>query len=355
MPVVPLTAHTFQRRLLSWFDAHGRKHLPWQQHKTPYRVWISEIMLQQTQVGTVIPYFQHFIQRFPDVLSLAKAPLDDVLHLWAGLGYYSRARNLHQAAVMIAEQYQGRFPDTKDTLQTLPGIGRSTAGAILALAFEQPGIILDGNVKRVLARLHGLTQPINDKTTEQTLWALAENYTPVIRAADYTQAMMDLGATVCTRSKPACLTCPFLKNCTAYHHHLTACIPQKRPAKKIPTQEATFLILKRGRHVLLCKRPTQGIWGGLYCLPEIAGLADSHTVIQYCQQQFKLLVSEPKALNSFRHTFSHYHLQIHPIMVQTKKAPTKLMESTQQILYNLSKPLAIGLPKPIQTILEALR
>lgn len=257
-----LTATTFQRRLLKWFDTHGRKSLPWQIDKTPYRVWISEIMLQQTQVATVIPYFVKFMRQFPDVASLAEAHEDEVLHLWAGLGYYSRARNLQRAAKMVMADFDGRFPGTLETLQRLPGIGPSTAGAIMSIAYQQPAAILDGNVKRVLARIHAITQPINEKRTEEWLWDLAVEYTPNKRVADYTQAIMDLGATLCTRSKPNCKACPFAAECKAYAADLVNQIPAKKAAAKIPTREATFLIIRCEDRVLLHKRPPSGICGG---------------------------------------------------------------------------------------------
>jgi len=344
----------FQTKLLAWFDQYGRKHLPWQHNKTPYRVWISEIMLQQTQVSTVIPYFERFMATFPNLASLAKAPENAVLHLWAGLGYYSRARNLQLAAKKIMTDFDGQFPDTLTALQTLPGIGPSTAGAILAIAFNQQATILDGNVKRVLARLHGITAPINEKATENALWQLATHYTPKERVADYTQAMMDLGATFCTRSKPQCPACPFKKNCIAQQEALTHVIPQKKIAKKIPTKEATFLILKNDKLVLLCKRPSTGIWGGLYSLPELNGQPDIATINKLCQKQFNLTAIDFKPLSPFRHTFSHYHLHIYPVIVETKKARAKIMEDDQQIWYNPDKPKSVGLPKPIQTIMRDL-
>lgn len=344
----------FQTLLLTWFDENGRKSLPWQINKTPYRVWISEIMLQQTQVSTVIPYFNRFMERFPDLPSLAKAHEDDVLLHWAGLGYYSRARNLHRAAMMILQDYQGKFPNTQDTLQTLPGIGQSTAGAILSIAFQRPTPILDGNVKRVLTRLHGITDPINDKATESRLWELAASYTPTKRIADYTQAIMDLGATLCTRSKPACGTCPFGKQCIAYRDDLTTSIPAKKAARQIPTKSAAFLILKKGKHIFLRKRPSTGIWGGLFSLPELPGNPTLTAIKRYCQQHFQIAVTSLETLTPFRHTFSHYHLLISPIVLEIKKAPLKVMEENKEIWYNLKNPEPVGLPKPVQSIIRGL-
>lgn len=348
------TATYLSKRLLAWFDRHGRKNLPWQINKTPYRVWVSEIMLQQTQVATVIPYFERFMQTFPDIGVLAKAKDDTVLHLWAGLGYYSRARNLHQTAKIICQEHQGQFPDTLDVIKSLPGIGISTAGAIMAIAYQQPTPILDGNVKRVLSRLYGITDPINDKATETILWEYANNHTPKKRAADYTQAIMDLGATLCTRREPACIRCPFKNHCVAYEKNLVTEIPAKRTTKKIPTKEATFLVIKQGRAVLLQKRPARGIWGSLFSFPELSGLADTKTIRTFCKNKMNLATPRTQALTSFRHTFSHYHLQIHPILLEIRQANVGLIEENDQIWYNLDKPGKIGLPKPVQAILREL-
>ena len=348
------SATRIQNNLLKWFDQHGRKSLPWQINKTPYRVWISEIMLQQTQVSTVMPYFERFMNEFPDVKTLAAAHEDRVLHHWAGLGYYSRARNLHLAAKTVIDEYKGKFPNTLEGLKTLPGIGPSTAGAIMAIAYEQQAPILDGNVKRVLSRLHGITPPINDKDTEETLWQLAVRYTPKSRVADYTQAIMDLGATLCTRSKPDCPHCPFNKQCIAYAENLTAVIPAKKVTQKIPTRTATFLVIKKDQNILIQKRPATGIWGGLFSLPELAGIPDNKTIKAFCQQSLGLAVKPLKPLTAFRHTFSHYHLQIHPILLEIKQTTARVMEDNSQIWYNLDKPAHVGLPKPIHTILREL-
>lgn len=342
----------FSRQILKWFDQHGRKHLPWQQDKTPYRVWVSEIMLQQTQVTAAIPYFERFMQRFPDLPSLAGASNDDVMHQWAGLGYYSRARNLHRAAKMVMEDFAGRFPDNLEDLQLLPGIGRSTAGAILSIAFQQRATILDGNVKRVLARYLGITDAIT-KPVENKLWETATELTPAKRSADYTQAIMDLGATLCTRSKPQCPRCPLKASCVALEHGLTEILPAKKATKEIPTRAATFLILRAADKILLQKRPPHGIWGGLWSLPEITGTPDKKLIRQLCSAEFQLDVKKFETLSPFRHTFSHYHLDIHPIVIAAR-VPAKVMECTEQIWYNLSQPELIGLPKPVQSILRNL-
>jgi len=344
----------FQKKLMQWFDQCGRKHLPWQQNKTPYRVWVSEIMLQQTQVNTVIPYFERFMQRFPTVLALANANEDEVLHAWAGLGYYSRARYLHRAAILITNQYHGQFPDQLDSLQTLPGVGESTAAAILSIAFNQPATILDGNVKRVLARLHAMREPINEKQIEDQLWVLAKYYTPTTRSADYTQAIMDLGATLCTRSKPDCSHCPFTKHCLAYQEDAQHEIPKKKKTRALPIRTATFIIMKKGAQVLLFKRPTPGIWGGLWSLPEITGTPDIKSVRAFCKQYLQGISAQYQPLSAFRHTFSHYHLDIFPVLMEIKKAPTKIVVESEQIWYNLQKPKLVGLPKPVQSILRNL-
>ena len=344
---------SFQKIILNWFDKNGRKHLPWQQNKTPYRIWISEIMLQQTQVQTVIPYFERFMQEFPDLDALANATEDAVLHLWAGLGYYTRARMLHRAAKIIVTHYQNKFPNTLAELKQLPGIGPSTAGAILALAFNQQATILDGNVKRVLARLHGIREPIDAKEIEKKLWEIAVSYTPKKRVADYTQAMMDIGATLCTQKKPACPTCPLRKNCSAYQHNIAEQLPIKKATRALPVREATFLIVKNKQHILLYKRPPTGIWGSLWSLPEIAGQPNLKTMRTFCQQNLQLNFTQYDTLKSFRHTFTHYHLQVFPVLIAIKKLKT--MEGHQQIWYNLDNPNAVGLPKPIKTILENIR
>lgn len=344
----------FHKLILRWFDQHGRKTLPWQQNKTPYRVWISEIMLQQTQVNTVIPYFERFMQYFPDLSSLANAHEDEVLHLWSGLGYYSRARNLRRAANMIMQQFGGQFPQQTDELKQLPGIGPSTAGAIRSIAFEQPAAILDGNVKRVLARFHGITHPINEKSVENSLWELAEHYLPTNRVADYTQAMMDLGATLCTRSKPQCDRCPLTKHCCAQQQGMTDIIPINKKTRELPTRIATFIIIKNNKQVLLQKRRSAGIWGGLFSFPEIAGVPERDTVRQFCRQHFHITIRAFYLLKPFRHTFSHYHLDIHPVVINLKKTGMIDMVHNQQIWYNPHHPESVGLPTPVQAIMRGL-
>lgn len=237
----------FQELVLTWFEKYGRKTLPWQVNINPYRVWISEIMLQQTQVATVIDYFQRFTKRFPTIETLAETPIDEVLPLWSGLGYYARARNLHRCAKIIVEQHHGEFPSTLEQLVELPGIGKSTAGAILSIAFKKQAAILDGNVKRVLQRFFGIREWYGNPATLKQLWEIAETLAPKTKTAEYTQAMMDLGAMICTRSKPKCDLCPLQKSCIAYHENLTTSIPASKPKKQIPTKHTIMLILENKR------------------------------------------------------------------------------------------------------------
>lgn len=349
-----LTPADFQTRLLQWFDLHGRKQLPWQQDKSPYRVWISEIMLQQTQVSTVIPFFERFVSRFPDINALAAAKEDEVLHLWTGLGYYHRARNLQQAAKNILADHQGIFPDTLDALLHLPGIGRSTAGAILSIAFQKAFPIMDGNVRRVLTRLHGITEWPGEKEINETLWKLAETYTPTKRVAEYTQAMMDLGATLCRRSKPSCHTCPFKTDCIAHHKGLENQIPRAKPKKAIPVRQATFLILQQANTVLLQKRAGEGVWRGLWSFPEITGKTTLAQIKKACRQLVNLAPQKIMLGDAFRHTFSHYHLDITPAFINITTAHKKSLEAPQQIWYNLQETDTIGLPAPVKLLLSTL-
>ena len=335
--------------LLSWFDKHGRHDLPWQGERLPYHVWLSEIMLQQTQVNTVIPYFERFIQRFPNIESLADAPLDDVLSLWTGLGYYARARNLHKAAQDIVNVHQGEFPHNFEDVIKLPGIGRSTAGAILAQSRGQRHPILDGNVKRVLTRLYVIEGWPGERKTEQQLWQLAEQLTPQDRIVDYTQAIMDLGATVCKRSKPACTACPLSANCLAYHSDTTSNYPTPKRKKGIPTRNTQMLILANEEEkILLYKRPPSGIWGGLWSFPE----TDEQQDLSYwCQQQFNCEILETQILSAFRHTFSHFHLDITPIFARVKNG-YQVMDSNDLAWYNIDLALQLGIATPIKKLLS---
>lgn len=337
----------FSDALLTWFDQFGRKNLPWQEDISPYRVWISEIMLQQTQVATVIPYFNKFIADFPQVKKLAQATLDSVLHLWTGLGYYARARNLHQTAAIITQEFNQIFPNDLTQLVSLPGIGRSTAGAILSIAFNKPTPILDGNVKRVLTRYHALSAA-SDKSLTSKLWDLATEYTPQERCAEYTQAIMDLGATVCTRSKPNCLSCPLQFNCKAYQENKVANFPQKRIKTKLPTRTIQFLILcNEFDQILLEKRSLMGIWGGLWSFPEY----DQDDWLNYCEHKFNCEVVCHTKGTQFRHTFSHFHLDIEPLFIRIRKQRLNVMER-DVIWYSPTDSLRVGVAGPVKKLLQ---
>lgn len=338
----------FSNRLLTWFDRHGRHDLPWQKDKTPYRVWVSEIMLQQTQVQTVIPYYYKFMQRFPMLGDLAEAPLDDVLALWSGLGYYSRARNLHAAACQCAENHNGSVPGTFDELIALPGIGRSTAGAILAIAFEQPYAILDGNVKRVLARFHALPGWPGEKRISDRLWELAEMHTPVDRVADYTQAIMDLGATLCVRKDPDCKSCVHYAHCLSaqagtQHEH-----PGRRPKKTIPTRDCWMLVsLDSQGAVYLERRPPSGIWGGLWCLPQFESREDLEQFVAKHTDSANLDLPSGEP---FRHGFTHFKLIVHPVLLET--SAVSQVKDDAELWINQSDLDKLGLPRPVRRFLD---
>ena len=339
---------SFQQRVLDWFDQHGRKDLPWQRSINPYRVWVSEIMLQQTQVSSVIDYFNRFIERFPTLDELANTDLDEVLQYWAGLGYYARARNLHKTARILQAQ-GGLFPDSIDALSALPGIGRSTAGAILSIACGQSQPILDGNVKRVLARYAAVDGWPGDVKVARILWQLSECYTPSLRVAAYTQAMMDLGATVCTRRRPDCAVCPLNDTCLARLQGRTSELPQARPAKTLPVRQAFFLVLQDvQQRLLLVRRPPSGIWGGLWSLPEFAELSE----LQAWLVQRQWVATEWQSLISQRHTFSHYHLDFTPVVVRLQNPINCVMEAEQMVWYKNEQLDRLGLPAPIRRLLQ---
>ncbi|OOZ38732.1 A/G-specific adenine glycosylase [Solemya pervernicosa gill symbiont] len=343
----------FADRVLNWFDQHGRKDLPWQQNPNPYRVWLSEIMLQQTQVVTVIPYFDRFIEHFPDLVSLAAAELDEVLHLWSGLGYYARARNLHRCAQQIVNEHAGEFPDDIEAVTALPGIGRSTAGAILALSMHQRHPILDGNVKRVLARYHAVEGWSGKSGVQKQLWAYAETHTPNKRVADYTQAMMDLGATCCTRSQPNCEQCPLVSDCHAHLEGRTTELPSPKPKKSIPTRTTRMaLIVNEADEVLLLQRPPNGIWGGLWSFPE---LTDEDEVEAWCSKHYHCQVEQIETWPVLRHTFSHFHLEITPLLIHTRSCSGGLMEAAQALWYNSRQPNRRGLAAPVTSLLKRLQ
>lgn len=334
-------------KLLAWHDRHGRHDLPWQHPRSAYRVWLSEIMLQQTRVATVIPYFERFMQALPSLADLAAAHEDRVLALWSGLGYYRRARFVHQAARICVDRHDGRLPRDFDALLALPGIGRSTAGAILAQAHGLRFAILDGNVKRVLTRYHGVHGHPGRSAVEKALWKLAEQHTPDQRVDDYTQAIMDLGATVCTRAKPACGSCPLADHCVALRDGLTDHLPERKPAKKLPRRRTVMLILRDddGR-ILLERRGPQGVWSGLWSLPECndneavsaaSGLADT---------------GRPQTLRTFTHTFSHYHLEITPVLFSGATRHPAIADNADSRWCTRDDLADLGLPSPVRTLLE---
>jgi len=343
----------FNQRVLRWWDRHGRKDLPWQRQPTPYGVWVSEIMLQQTQVATVIPYFQRFISRFPDVGCLAAAAVDEVLHHWSGLGYYARARNLHKAAQIICDRHAGVFPLNLDDLMALPGIGRSTAGAILALAADQCHPILDGNVKRVLTRLYAVEGWPGNKDIENELWRLARHHTPKRRVAHYTQAIMDMGATLCTRARPSCDRCPAQDQCLAYRQRRVTDFPTPKHRGTLPIRRTQLLLVHdtTATTVLLTKRPPAGIWGGLWSLPECGVDAD---VGQWCRRHLGLEVHEEHRWPVLRHTFSHFHLEIQPVVVSIDARVAAVMDGAESVWYNPRQPQQLGLAAPIQRLLNQL-
>lgn len=346
------TAEKFSQQVLTWFHQQGRKHLPWQQNKTPYRVWISEIMLQQTQVATVIPYYLRFMESFPTIIDLANASEDSVLHHWTGLGYYARARNLHKSAKIIRDEYQGEFPDHIDEVIALPGIGRSTAGAILSLALKKHHSILDGNVKRVLARCFTVEGYNGQSKFEKALWPITDTLTPAIEVEHYNQAMMDLGAMVCTRSKPLCEQCPLMNHCFAYASDEQANYPQKKPKKTTPVKETIMVIPRVHNKVLMEKRPPSGIWGGLWCFLEV----NKEEEIENLLQKNNLNVTDSTLLESFRHTFSHFHLDITPILVDCEPTKSKeINDVKQQKWYDLTTEASVGLAASTSKLIEQVK
>ena len=341
----------FAARLLTWFDEYGRTDLPWQQVKDAYRIWVSEIMLQQTQVQTVIPYFDHFMKSFPDVVSLANAAQDEVLQHWSGLGYYARARNLHKAARIVRDEHGGAFPDTLDAVSELPGIGRSTAGAVLSLAFDQRHAILDGNVKRVLARHEAIEGWPGTTSVAKRLWAAAEKYTPAEKTAAYTQAIMDLGATLCTRSNPACERCPVAGDCTAQIKGTVYLFPGRKPKKRKPLRATTMVMARHDGHVYLERRPEAGIWGGLWSLPEVDGVA----IEDWCTEKLAAEAASTDTWETLRHSFSHYDLDIQPIVVRVASPLSRVADSGDATWHRLGDKLPGGVAAPVNKLLEKLQ
>lgn len=341
--------------LLAWFDRHGRHDLPWQHPRTPYRVWLSEIMLQQTQVATVVPYFLRFVASFPTLPDLAAASTDEVMAHWAGLGYYARARNLHAAARLCVERHGGDLPRDFDALLALPGIGRSTAGAILSQAWGDPFPILDGNVKRVLARWHGIHGWPGTPAVEKQMWTLAAahvRHVPPGRMADYTQAQMDFGATQCTRAAPACLTCPLADGCVALREGLVDALPTPRPGKTLPEREAIALLLEDGEgRLLLQRRPPTGIWASLWTLPQ----AETESELRaWFEREVDGDFDAADALPTIVHTFSHYRLHLQPLRLRKVAPLARVGDNDAQRWVARAELAGFGLPAPIRKLLDSL-
>ena len=338
------------RAVLDWHDRAGRHDLPWQAERSPYRTWVSEIMLQQTQVATVIPYYLRFVARFPTVSALAAAPLDEVLHHWSGLGYYARARNLHRAAQLIMANHAGRLPADHAVLCTMPGIGRSTAGAILAQAFDRRHAILDGNVKRVLSRVYAVAGWPGEAAVERQLWSLAERHTPDRRAGDYAQAIMDLGATVCRRARPACHACPIAGRCRANALGRVAEFPAPRPRRTRPLRHVRMLLLRDPADaILLERRPPQGIWGGLWCPPVLGDEA----AVDWARRVIGTTIERATPLDSVRHGFTHFELEIEPVQARVAVRPPAVMEPGRWVWYNARTPAKLGLAAIVSRLIES--
>ena len=337
---------TFSKQLLDWWDHHGRKDLPWQQPRSAYRVWVSEIMLQQTQVKTVIPYFNRFMQRFPDIRTLAEASNDEVMAYWSGLGYYARARNLLKTAKICMQTPAATLPESPAALNDLPGIGESTANAIYSQAYDKPAVILDGNVKRVLARYFAVDGWPGKSSIHKLLWGKAEKLLPAERGADYTQAVMDLGATVCTRTKPKCEQCPVIVNCEAYRTDSVERYPASRPPIKISKKSFQMLIITNDESkVLLEKRPPVGIWGGLWSLPADDGG-------EPVQQRLGINLNELQALPELQHQLTHMQMTIKPLIGNTELKPTGVECGPEQRWFAPNEWPELGLPKPVRQLLE---
>jgi A/G-specific adenine glycosylase len=340
----------FADRVLAWYDLYGRKNLPWQ-GVGAYGTWVSEIMLQQTQVQTVLPYYERFMARFPDVTALADAAVDDVLQHWSGLGYYARARNLHKAAKVIRDQHGGEFPERFDNVADLPGVGRSTAGAILALAFDQRHPILDGNVKRVLARHAAIAGWPGKAEVAAVLWLLAEERTPAERVADYTQAIMDLGATLCKRSKPRCGDCPVAGDCAARQSGSTMDYPGRKPKRPRPRKHTTMILAFDGDSVYVERRPPSGIWGGLWSLPEVGDGA----VEDWCLRVLQHDGAGMEQWAPMQHSFSHYDLDIQPVLVRVRPGSRKVADEEAAAWYRLDSKPPGGIAAPVQKLIDELR
>ena len=345
-------AASFANAVIDWHRRYGRRDLPWQ-GEDAYRVWLSEIMLQQTQVATVIPYYHAFVERFPNIRALADASIDEVLRQWQGLGYYARARNLHKAAQIVRDRHRCRFPQDFDAVAGLPGIGRSTAGAILSFASGQHWPILDGNVKRVLARCFRVPGWYGRSDTMKQLWYLAESVTPADGTAEFNQGMMDIGAMVCVRNRPKCEICPLKAMCSSYRHHSQADYPQRKPGKPKPHRATLMLLHRCGDRVLLWRRPPSGIWGGLWSLPEV----DSQAAIELWQRSFLSAAQAPKLVqkNVIRHQFTHYSLDISLAIIEMNALPKRVSDAANSAWVDISSIEDHGLPTPVRALLATLQ
>ena len=349
---------SFAEAVIAWQKQHGRHTLPWQNTRDAYRIWLSEIMLQQTQVAAVIPYYERFLQRFPDVETLAAASPQEVMAYWSGLGYYSRARNLHRCAQRICEEYQGQFPYEPALLAELPGIGRSTAGAIAAFAYGMRAAILDGNVKRLFCRVFGIAGYPAEKPVETELWRHADALLPEREVEAYTQGLMDLGATVCTRNRPSCLTCPLVHTCIAYASGRVHELPTRKQKKAVPEKHAAMLVIIDGNEVLLEQRPSAGIWGGLLSLPELphdAGKSSDarlHLILQTTALRFGA-VAEFERLLAFTHAFTHYKLHVQPYLARIRNR-TAFAGEGQYLWYPIDRLSQAPLPAPVKKLLLSL-
>ena len=344
----------FSSNVIDWQKKHGRKNLPWQKQRNAYRVWVSEIMLQQTQVATVIPYYQRFMDTFPTLADLASAQLDQVLQLWTGLGYYARARNLHKTAQLLITEQQGEWPKELNALIDLPGIGRSTAGAILSLGMNKKGIILDGNVKRILARYHCVEGWPDSSKTNKLLWLHAETYTPNRGSKTFNQGMMDLGASLCSKKAPQCIQCPLQQGCEAFAKQSQDQFPHSKPKVKSPQKTTSMLMIIRNQNqVLLQQRPPQGIWGGLWSFPECDHL-DQTTIEKYCANQLGIDAGLLNTWRPIKHTFSHFQLTISPIELNYKKTRDQISESNASVWHSFNEPPSFGVATPIKKILTKL-
>jgi A/G-specific adenine glycosylase len=349
-------AKSFSARLLAWWDQHGRKDLPWQHPRDPYRVWVSEIMLQQTQVGTVIPYFERWMLRFPNLQALASASLDEVLSQWAGLGYYARARNLHKAAQACVNEHEGELPASAAELSALPGIGLSTANAIISQASDTPSAVLDGNVRRVLARHMALPEWPGSAAAQETLWQAAEQRLPSTRGADYTQAIMDLGALLCTRSRPRCSECPLRGDCRALAQGLQDELPAPKPTTKVAQRDVWWLVVldtrsQSGPRILLEKRPPSGIWGGLWSLPEAASREE-------LQQLSGMDLSQARLLGRRSHRLSHIAMSIYPVVMGSsgaRQVESSVQQAAAQAWFGIEPGQLPAIPQPLAVLISQLR